>query len=362
MRLFNCVNCGNVVHFENTQCQSCLASIGYSPRLTTMIALSNGAQGGWRLCQNAQFGVCNWVMPPDSPETLCRACRHNKTIPNVSIPANVEAWRKIELAKHRLFYSLVRFNLPLVPPTADGERLIFDFLRDDDHHTHGPRVMTGHENGLVTLSLAEADDAERERRRTSMNEPYRTLLGHFRHEVGHYFWDTLVRDGGEGELESCRAVFGDDTIDYAAALRRHYDNGPVANWAPNFVSAYASSHPWEDFAESWAHYFHIVDTVETASAFGLHVEPDIDWPGRLRAIVDFDPYVEPDFKKIVDVWIPLTVAMNSLSRSMGVNDAYPFVLGEGALRKLSYIHGLARSRSRHAPAVNGRLRQGATVQ
>ena len=104
-----------------------------------MIALSNGAQGGWRLCQNAQFGVCNWVMPPDSPETLCRACRHNKTIPNVSIPANVEAWRKIELAKHRLFYSLVRFNLPLVPPTADGERLIFDFLRDDDHHTHGPR-------------------------------------------------------------------------------------------------------------------------------------------------------------------------------------------------------------------------------
>jgi hypothetical protein len=344
MRIFNCGNCGNVVHFENSQCQLCLAAIGYSPRTTSMIALSNGAGGEaasppapWRLCQNSQHGVCNWLLPAESTEALCRACRHNKTIPDISVPANIEAWRKIELAKRRLFYSLARFNLPDEPPENGGERLIFDFL-GDGAGIEATRVVTGHQNGLVTLSLAEADDVERERRRASLNEPYRTLLGHFRHEVGHYYWDALVRDGGG--VGWFREVFGDESIDYGEALRRYYANGPATNWALNHVSAYASAHPWEDFAESWAHYFHIVDTVETAAAFGLTMGPDVDWPGKLRAVADFDPYVQGDFGRIVEVWVPLTIAMNSLSRSMGVVDAYPFALGDGALRKLRYIHDL----------------------
>jgi len=53
-------------------------------------------------------------------------------------------------------------------------------------------VLTSHCNGLITLNIAEADDAERERRRVKFHEPYRTLLGHLRHEVAHYYWDRLI--------------------------------------------------------------------------------------------------------------------------------------------------------------------------
>jgi hypothetical protein len=147
--------------------------------------------------------------------------------------------------------------------------LIFNFLAGDP--ARGQRVMTGHDNGLITIALTEADDMEREKRRLEMGEPYRTLLGHFRHEVGHYFWDVIVRDGGK--LEACRAVFGDDTIDYGEALQHHYREGPPPDWQTSFVSAYAATHPWEDFAETWSHYLHIVDTLEMASAFGIKVHP-----------------------------------------------------------------------------------------
>ena len=95
--------------------------------------------------------------------------------------------------------------------------------------------MTGHENGIITIALAEADGFERERRRLEMGEPYCTLLGHFRHEVGHHFWDLLVRDGGQ--LQACRALFGDDSEDYQAALQRHYRDGPVPDWQQRYVSA-----------------------------------------------------------------------------------------------------------------------------
>ena len=175
-------------------------------------------------------------------------------------------WRKLEAAKHRLFYTLLRLNLPIETRNENPEGLAFDFLADQPAQS-GPKVMTGHDNGLITIALAEADDAERERRRTAMGEPYRTLLGHFRHEVGHYYWDRLVRD--EGRLDPCRAVFGDDSQDYEQALQRHYAEGAPANWQENFVSAYATTHPWEDFAETWAHYLHIVDTLEMAGAFGV---------------------------------------------------------------------------------------------
>ena len=171
--------------------------------------------------------------------------------------------------------------------------------------------MTGHDNGLVTIALAEADDAERERRRAAMGEPYRTLLGHFRHEVGHYYWDRLVRD--EGRLDQCRAVFGDDSQDYEQALQRHYNEGAPANWQENYVSAYATTHPWEDFAETWAHYLHIVDTLEMAGSFGVSVDPKLDHSGELEGEVDFNVYKVGNPQQLVDVWLPLTFALNSLS-------------------------------------------------
>ncbi len=201
--------------------------------------------------------------------------------------------------------------------------------------------MTGHEDGLVTIALAEANPAELERRRSELDETYRTVLGHFRHEVGHHFWDVMVRDD-DNRLEAFRSIFGDETQDYNAALQRYYQEHAPANWQENFVSAYATSHPWEDFAETWAHYFHIVDTLDTANAFGLSIAPAIDREGGHMAHVDFDPYVEGDIAQIVEAWTPVAVAMNSMNRAMGRPDLYPFVLGPPVIGKLGFIHALVR--------------------
>jgi hypothetical protein len=196
-------------------------------------------------------------------------------------------------------------------------------------------VVTGHDNGLITINLAEADDAERERQRGSMGEPYRTLLGHFRHEIAHYYWDLLVFRAPN--IDEFRAVFGDERRDYAAALQQHYANGAPADWPENFVTAYASSHPWEDFAETWAHYFHMVDTLETANAFGLMVRPKLTRPDRLSTAINFDPH-EADMDRLIDAWLPLTFAANSLNRSMGLPDLYPFVLTPAVIVKLAFVH------------------------
>jgi hypothetical protein len=195
--------------------------------------------------------------------------------------------------------------------------------------------MTGHSGGLITISLAEADDSERERQRSRMGEPYRTLLGHFRHEIAHYYWDHLVRD--TERIEEFRSIFGDERQDYSAALQYHYSNGPPQDWPQRFVTAYASSHPWEDFAETWAHYFHMVDTLETANVFGMRVRAKLSKSANLAMVVDFDPHAA-DMDRIVDAWLPLTFAVNSINRSMGLSDLYPFVLEPPVIVKLAFVH------------------------
>ena len=202
------------------------------------------------------------------------------------MPGNIERWRALEAAKRRLVYALKRLGLPLGGQAGGcGAGLAFDFLADA-----GPDqpVMTGHDDGLITINIAEANSAERERRRVELGEPYRTLLGHLRHEVGHYYWDVLVRDGGK--IEASRAVFGDESVDYQEALDRHYQTGAPAGWEENFVSAYATMHPWEDFAETWTHYLHMVDTLDTAASFGLAVDPGVSDDPTLEAEIGFDPY------------------------------------------------------------------------
>ncbi len=195
--------------------------------------------------------------------------------------------------------------------------------------------MTGHNDGLITINLAEANDSERERQRQHMAEPYRTLLGHFRHEIAHYFWDRLINNSPS--LERFRQLFGDERQDYAAALQNNYANGPAPNWQDQFVTAYASSHPWEDFAETWAHYFHMIDTLETAGAFGLRVRPRVALGADLATVVDLDPHMAT-MDRIINSWLPLTFAVNSINRSMGLPDLYPFVLAPPAIVKLSFVH------------------------
>jgi hypothetical protein len=350
MKLFRCQACDNIIYFENRTCGRCGHRLAYVPELEIMAALEPAGGDSWtptagdgaarRFCDNAEYDVCNWLTANGGRDRLCVACRHNDTIPDISQPLHLTAWRDIELAKHRLFYSLLRWKLPLKTRAEDPiHGLAFEFLADPPDPS-GPKVMTGHDDGVVTIALAEADSAEMEKRRAELAEPYRSLLGHFRHEVGHHYWDILVRDGGK--LEQCRAAFGDDSQDYEAALKRHYEQGAPADWTERFVSAYATSHPWEDFAETWAHYLHIVDTLETASAFGLRIKPAIDMDGAHSARLDFDPYVSGSIDEIIDAWAPFVVAMNSVNRAMGRPDLYPFVLAPAVIEKLRFVHDLVR--------------------
>jgi hypothetical protein len=243
MKLFRCQVCDNIIYFENRTCGRCGHRLGYLPELEIMTALEPAGGESWtplveesgprRFCANADYDVCNWLTTAKGQDRLCAACRHNDTIPDISQASYLTAWRDIELAKHRLFYSLLRWKVPLKTRAQDPNHgLAFEFLADPPNPS-GPKVMTGHDDGVVTIALAEADSAEIERRRAELAEPYRSLLGHFRHEVGHHYWDILVRDGGK--LEQCRAVFGDDSQDYEAALKRHYEQGAPSDWSERFV-------------------------------------------------------------------------------------------------------------------------------
>jgi hypothetical protein len=345
MKLFLCQHCSQLLYFENRQCQNCLHRLGYLPAegLLSAVEKDDGAwhalacpTGRYRFCANAGYDACNWLVPADSPGEFCAACRHNRTIPDLTLSGNLTRWRKFELAKHRLFYTLIRLGLPLPSRAEDPQRgLVFDFLADA-LDLGGHKVMTGHEEGLIAVNLAEADDAEREKLRLAMGETYRTLLGHLRHESGHYFWDRLVRDSGQ--LERFREFFGDERQDYQEALQAHYAHGPAQNWQQNYISGYASAHPWEDFAETWAHYLHIVDTLEMGFAFGIRIRPGIEEGSSPDVALDFDPHDSGGVDRLIDAWLPLTFAVNSIIRCMGESDFYPFVLSREAVRKMGFIH------------------------
>jgi hypothetical protein len=346
MRLWACQNCHQALMFENTVCERCGHQLGYLPDEHILSAVEPDgpdwvalavADRRYRFCANWEQRGCNWMVPAGAGP-YCAACIHNRTIPDISYPANHLRWQKLEAAKRRLIYSLDSLSLPHPSASSgDKEPLIFDFLADVSGRPPG-RVMTGHDHGVITISAAEADDAAREHRRASMGEPYRTLLGHFRHEVGHYYWDRLVRD--TGGQESCRRLFGDERQDYGAALEQHYANGAHLHWQDGFVSPYASAHPWEDFAETFAHYLHIADTLEMAKAFGVRVEPGAAGAESLSADVAFDPYHADSIDDLTGAWLPLTFAVNSINRSMGQPDLYPFVLSPAVIGKLGYIHDL----------------------
>ncbi len=354
MKLFSCEVCHEVVFFENTWCMKCQASLMFLPDRGVLSAvkpepedpselrplLKEASRETYRRCRNGvDFEVCNWGVPVSSGKEYCRACELNTTIPNLSNPGAREAWQKLEVGKRRLLYTLLELGLPVEPkPTPDAPGLSFAFEQDVEGER---KVFTGHSNGLITINVAEADSPFLERMRVAMGEAYRTLLGHFRHEIGHYYWDRLVKDSEF--LPRFRELFGDEQLDYADAQQRHYQGGPPSDWQLRFVSAYASMHPWEDFAETWAHYLHMVDTLETARSYGLALKAkpvgrSPHAPRLAASRVDFD-----DFDDLLEAFVPLTVALNSLNRSMGLLDPYPFVLSEPATRKLGFVHELVES-------------------
>jgi hypothetical protein len=349
MKVFHCDHCQALVFFENVRCVNCGHALAYLPDLEVIASLNQAGENLWtsplprtagrkyRLCENyVTHDVCNWAVPADDPNPLCRSCRLTRVIPDLGKADNKAAWYKLETAKRRLVYSLLRLGCPLKSKAEDpGHGLAFDFLADPE--TPGaPQVTTGHAAGLITLNVAEAYDAEREKRRIALHEPYRTVLGHFRHEVGHYYWERLVQGGPR--LERFRALFGDEREDYGQALKAHYENGAPADWQQRFVSAYAASHPWEDWAESWAHYLHSTDTLEIAAACGLSLRPRRpDEPSLASPTVPSGSGAEP-FDEVTADWLSLTYLLNNFSRSLGQPDAYPFVLSAPAIEKLRFVH------------------------
>lgn len=352
MRLFHCNHCGQRLYFENVKCTRCEAKLGFLPDRLQLVALqadSNdglwhpiGEETSFRFCANAdQYASCNWMIPAEDSNALCSSCRLTTTIPNLEETDNLRRWKALETEKRRLVYTLLRLGLPVVPLEADVPALAFAFLADSDSPTaETSKVLTGHADGLITVNVKEADPAERERMRGEMEEPYRTLLGHFRHESGHYYWDQLIRRSRW--LETFRDLFGNETSDYGAALDAHYQNGAPVGWQNTFISSYATMHPWEDWAETWAHYLHMVDTMETAWQFNLSTRPTVgdDIPQRVQH--DFDPFREKSFDLLMEHWLPLTFALNSLNRSMGHRHAYPFILPPKAIEKLAFVHRVIR--------------------
>ncbi len=355
-KAFQCV-CGQQIFFGNTECLNCHRALGFDPKRGHVLALDPGKLDGvwaeagrargraFRRCGNfATPALCNWLLPATSRDTLCLACSLNRTIPDLSVPENGPLWFKVEAAKRQLIAQLMTLGLPIRRSQAPGDGgLAFDLLAPG---ADGKPLLTGHNQGLITINIQEADDAYRVQVREAMREPYRTLLGHFRHEIGHFYWDQLVAGGPW--LAPFRQLFGDEQADYAQALQRNYEQGPPADWALHFISTYASCHPWEDWAETWAHYLHMMDTLDTAISFGvtrMAVEQAYE-PFTRVSLYDQDDPEGQGFLDLVNAWVALTGVLNELSRSMGQRDFYPFVLPGAVVGKLQFVHRVVKDAAR----------------
>jgi hypothetical protein len=317
MRRFFCPKCSHRNFFEQIQCAHCSQLLAFNPVTLIILRLEDCTA-----CSNRDLIGCNWSA--EHGGSYCRSCALTRTIPNLGLTKNRLLWSRVEEAKRRLVYDLCRLQLPL--DLDDGTRLCFDILSEDA--AEGP-IITGHWAGLITLNLAEADDVEREARRAAFREPYRTLLGHFRHEVGHFYWDLLVE--GTKLKGPFRLIFGDDSQDYQAALKHYHGRCERSHDRVGFISEYASSHPWEDWAETFAHFLHIVSVLDSVAELPLSLES--------RALATMrDPYLESDFSALLASWRPLAYSLNELNRSLGLGDAYPFQLSDVAYGKLHFVH------------------------
>ena len=353
MKSFACT-CGQPLFFDNLRCLSCGAYVAYDPTSKVLATVVEaGTPDDWavagdlrappplfRLCAHrATASSCNWLVPAAHPAATCVSCRLTRTVPNLDNPKNAQRLRELEAAKRRVVFALQNLGLPVVPRDENPvQGLGFDFLETLPGE---PAVMTGHCAGVVTLNVAEADGDFRANHRENLQEHYRTVIGHLRHELGHYYWDVLVRD--TAWLPRFRDLFGDERADYEEALSRQYADGPPADWAQRHISRYAASHPWEDWAESWAHYMHARATLGTVRSFGLCIDATTlrVTPFTEEVLYRAEPAAAgTEFLAWVNDWVILTAVLNETSRSMGQPDLYPFVLNRDVVTKLHFIQCL----------------------
>ncbi|WOF23322.1 putative zinc-binding metallopeptidase [Microbacterium betulae] len=327
MRIYSCRVCGNRLYFENSVCVRCGTGLGYSRDERDIVPVDGGGRHvdgagiAWHVCRNLGLSGCTWLTTDEGGQ--CTACDLTRTRPHDGDAQGLAQFPVAERAKRQLVAELDRLGFRVVSRADDpGRGLCFDMLS-----SVGESVVIGHADGVITIDLAEADASHRVRVRDDLGEPYRTMIGHLRHESGHYFQWLLVQD--PALVERGRALFGDETADYSAAIGRHYAEGPPADWRASYISAYATMHPFEDFAETWAHFLHIRDTIESAAATGL---------------ITVDPSAFSPFSALVTrVWMPLSLGLNLISRSLGDDDLYPFVIPAPVLDKLDFVAALRPS-------------------
>jgi len=385
MKTFKC-NCTEqlILFFESSHCLACGRTVGIDDEFDQVEPYEIDEQSGlfykaeapdvfYKKCDNnTQYHVCNgmvnldtFIPVADKDEVLCFSCRFNETVPDLSIIGHIPLWKKMETAKRRALYTLKSLSLPLNTIIQEPESgLSFDFITDRNVSDHFVSpiigqdvVFTGHDCGHITINLAEADDVARSQAKIAMGERYRTLLGHFRHELGHYYFDQLIANSPKKHA-LCKQYFGDDELVYQQALDTHYKQGAPANWHETFISEYATMHPYEDWAETWAHYMHIIDTLETAKNFSITGsttgnEFELDEADELRlpqSAYYFNSQTSID--AILDTWMEFSIILNSLNRSMGLADAYPFVLTQAVRTKLSFIHHAIHNRLNLIPDLS----------
>ncbi|MFT4084842.1 MAG: putative zinc-binding metallopeptidase [Nocardioides sp.] len=331
MKRFGCRLCHNPLFFENSVCVGCGSALGYSRAEREIVPVDADGRyvdaSGlvWWVCHNLNTSGCTWLAPVEGGQ--CAACELTRVRPADENLEGMRQYAEAEQAKRHLVFELDQLGFPVVSKVTDEVNgLAFDLLASDGVAS-APDVVIGHANGVITIDLAESDDAYREKVRAQLDEPYRTMLGHFRHEVGHYYQWQLVRD--QQLLDRYRELFGDETVDYQEAIDRHYAEGAPADWEQSHISTYATMHPFEDFAETWAHYLHICDTLESASAHGLATVAPVSAFSSFRDVV-------------TGVWVPLATALNVINRSMGRDDLYPFVIPPPVLDKLDFVAALPR--------------------
>ncbi len=341
MQPFPCSVCQQLLFFDNSTCLRCGSPLGYIPEDGQLVALRpvefaferiDGRPGRLRHCANRLVARCNWMIPEKDVAERCASCRLTAVRPNDTEIDSIEAFADAEAAKRRLLHQLMALGLPVVDRSVDASRgLAFELLS-----SRGRNVITGHDSGVITLDLSESDDAHREFVRQQLGEPYRTVLGHLRHEIGHYYWPSLVEQ--HGHLAAFRSLFGDERVPYEDALVRYYSQGD-ADWSATHVSRYATMHPWEDWAETFAHYLHIDAGLATAESIGLAVGE----PARSAGRAAWTTREHITIGEMVQSWLGLTLALNAMARSIGQSDLYPFVLSPEVVEKLDFVHRCVRT-------------------
>lgn len=349
MKTFHCT-CGNKLFFENSVCLNCRREVGWCPACNGMHAIELDGKGNYQ-CTNCNtkvvkcfnyitYNVCNrliagsWQQLP--AQKLCDYCQLTETIPDLSVAGNATKWYNLEVAKRRLLYLLDLIRLPYASKNEQFELpLSFDFKEDIEPTTvlgwlslgKEEKVFTGHANGKITINLAEADPVEREKMRVQFGETQRTLIGHFRHEIGHYYWQLLVQGKDEAAY---KAIFGDyENPTYSQAMDFYYKNGPKPNWRNNYISAYATMHSWEDFAETWGTYLDMIAVLDTADNTDL-----LQLPG--------EDLQDTQLEELLIRYADLSLKVNEVNRSLGLPDLLPETFSPPIVDKLRYIHRLIK--------------------